>query len=260
MPISPCPSPVPFCRGVPSSTTLDREVGVAVLQGDPGASRRRVLDDVGQRLLHDPVRRQVDARRQLAGAADGLDLDRDPGLAHVAEQVVEPGEGRLRRVLVDLVLGVAEHREQPAHVAERRGVGALDRVQRLADRGRVGVEGAPGAAGLEHGHRDRVRDDVVELAGDAGPLLGDGASGELLLLGLQPGVLGVQHALALAAQPDGQPGGPRGADEAEQVGDVTQVGVREPLAPRRRRTSPSRRAGRPRPATSPRPRACRPRE
>ncbi len=174
--------------------------------------------------------RSTPGGRSLWVAVD-VDLDRYAGLPDVRDQPVEVGQRGLRGVVVGgqaFGLGVAEHRQQPAHVAQSRGVGLLDRVEGPARSRGVGVEGRAGSAGLEDGDGDGVGDDVVQLAGDPGPLLGDRAGGPLLLLAAEALVLGVQLGLALAPQPQGQPGGPGSAGEDQDEGDITEVGLREP--------------------------------
>ena len=69
----------------------------------PVAERHRrvraagVLDDVGQRLLHDPVGGQVDALRQRPRLALDGQVDADAGGARALEQLVELAEPGLRR-------------------------------------------------------------------------------------------------------------------------------------------------------------------
>ena len=85
-----------------------------------------------------------------------------------------------------IVVG-AQHGEDLAHLVHRRSGRRLHGGQR-GDR-RVGVVGADEAAGsgLHGDHAHRVGQDVVQLAGDAQPLLGDGSPGLLLALSLQVG-------------------------------------------------------------------------
>ena len=66
-----------------------------------------------------------------------------------------------------LGLGVlAQHAEQPPHLGQRRAGGVADRGQPLrAGRGHA-RRGQPGGLGLHGDHRDVVRHDVVQLAGD----------------------------------------------------------------------------------------------
>ena len=72
------------------------------------------------------------------------------------------------------------------------------------------VEHLATAARLDDDDRDRVRDDVVELAGDPRPLLGHGGSSPLVLVALELDRAERERALALPSQPDRQPGQPTG--------------------------------------------------
>ncbi len=67
--------PWPRCRRIgprPSSRTLTVSSWAAYDDGDLCAGcRSRVLDDVGQGLLHDPVGREIDARRCCGGRRPG---------------------------------------------------------------------------------------------------------------------------------------------------------------------------------------------
>ena len=139
-----------------------------------------MLERVRQRLLDDPVRRQLDPDRQLAPLALDAELDRKAGLAHLRDerrQVVEP---RLRRERVGRV--AAQHPDQAAHLGQRAAADLLDRLEHLARRPPLAVEHAPLGARLDDHHRDVVRDHVVQLARDPRPLLDDRlARGEVAL-------------------------------------------------------------------------------
>ena len=119
-----------------------------------------MLERVRQRLLHDPVGGQVDARRQLAALALDRQLDRKPRVAHLRDERLELSERRLRRERDVLVVG-AQHAQQPPHLGQRRRAGRLDCVERLVALG--ARRAVTRAARLEHDHADRVRDDVVQL-------------------------------------------------------------------------------------------------
>ena len=94
-----------------------------------------------------------------------LELDLEAGVARARDERAEALERRLRGVLGVLAVG-AQDAQQPAHLGQRLAARGLDGAQR-ADRGLgVAVEHAPRRAGLDDHHRDRVRDDVVQLARD----------------------------------------------------------------------------------------------
>ena len=128
----------------------------------------RVLERVGQPLLHDAVGGQVDrrraartARRRRAGRR------RRPALrtsSSSASSRSRPGAGASSACSSP----PAHRAEQPAHLGERRAPGLLDAPQRLGVLGRRVGQPVPDRAGLQHHHADGVGDDVVQLAGDRG--------------------------------------------------------------------------------------------
>ena len=65
--------------------------------------------------------------------------------------------------------------------------------------------------------------DVVQLPRDPGALGRDGLPSLLRLLALQLHIVRRQCLLLIAAQPDGQPGRPRTADESQREGDVADI-------------------------------------
>ena len=151
-------------------------------------------DDVGERLLDDPEERELKRRGELTIGARCSQLDgrpRGPHGVHKLLEVDEPGRRRERGGSGILVAQQPEHHPQlvlggpPDH---------LDRFERGARRLRALRHQAPAHPGLDGDHRQRVGDDVVQLAGDAHPLLPD----------LPPGALGLGRSLALRLL--GQPG------------------------------------------------------
>ena len=70
-----------------------------------------------------------------------------------------------------VLLGVlAEHAEQAAHLGQPGPGGVADRGEPLCARGGQPRRGRPAGLCLHRDHRDVVRDHVVQLAGDPGPL------------------------------------------------------------------------------------------
>ena len=145
------------------------------------------------------------------GTPVDLELDRQPGRAHLLGERLDAPERRLRRPRLLLVV-VPQHPEQPAHLTEGLLARALDRVERgTGGRGIAGEHLAP-TAGLDDDDRDRVRDDVVELPRDPRPLLGHGCSCALVLIALELDRAERERALALAVaagSPTRQPTGRR---------------------------------------------------
>jgi hypothetical protein len=181
-----------------------------------------VPERVGQRLLHDPVGRQVDPGRQRPRLTLHRHLDRQAGLAGRHGQGLEVGQARLggEGGVGRLAVVVAQQPQQPAQLDQGLAAGRLD----LAERGRrlagAGGHGAAGRPGLHHHHAHRVGDDVVQLAGDPAPLGGHRpARAQLLLLGqlevelLQLGHVAQAPLLGLAEEERG-----RELDEGEHPG------------------------------------------
>ena len=130
----------------------------------------RVLERVGQALLDDPVRGEVDPARERERLAVDVQLDGQPGAADLVQQRVEAVEPGLRHELG--LVPVAAHRgQQAAHLGERGAAGLLDALS--ASRSSPSAVGqlVPDRADLEHHHAHRVGDDVVQLARDPCALL-----------------------------------------------------------------------------------------
>ena len=101
---------------------------------------------------------------------------------------------RLRRERQLLVLA-AQHAEQPADLGQRLAAAGLDGLERLRRAGRVAL-GEPPRARRLHDHRaQRVRDDVVQLAGDPRALLARRRRGAARAVALEPARLLAQRAV-----------------------------------------------------------------
>ena len=136
--------------------------GVALVADDDLRARAGgVLGRVGERLLDDPVRGEVDAAGERGRLALDPQLDRLAGVAGARGERVDVREARRRgRVGV-------RRADEPAELGQRL---ARDRPDQRGDlRGALGVavDDAVGAAGLDRDHADVVRDRVVQLARDA---------------------------------------------------------------------------------------------
>jgi hypothetical protein len=183
-----------------------------------------VAERVRQRLLHDPVRGEVDARRQLDRIALDAVLDRQARVADLLDEPAERRHPRLRRERGQLVRA-AEHPEQAAHLGERGAAGLLDGQQRLALALLLGRQQPPDGPGLDGHHRDAVGDDVVQLARDPLPLLRD----RPLRLGLAV-ELGARRPLprrprVLERAADHVPAEPDGREERARAGEGRDEGL-----------------------------------
>ena len=145
----------------------------------------RVLERVGQALLDDAVGGEVD---RDAGAGTGspstCSSTGRPARRISLEQRVEarraraaaPSSGRRRSRRI-----APSSRRISASAA--RPVSSTPRSASTSSGELVG-QPVPDGAGLQHHHADRVGDDVVQLAGDPGALLGDGDARRHLALAL----------------------------------------------------------------------------
>ena len=157
---------------------------------------------VGEALLGDPVRREVDARAER----DRLTLDpevppaghREPTWRTSRSSSPRPGWGARASGLVPLG---AQHAEEPAHLRQRLARRRLDRGEVRCLGGVVGAEPAAYCLGLDGHHADRVGHDVVQLAGDPGAFLGGGAGRLVLALALELRRPGRPPRSALAVRP-----------------------------------------------------------
>ena len=110
---------------------LELELVARVAHDDAGVGWASVLERVRERLLHDAVGGDVDARRQRRSVALDPQLDGQTGLAHMLNQPVEVAQARLRRER-ELLVAAAQDAEQPAHLNERLPPRRLDRAERVA--------------------------------------------------------------------------------------------------------------------------------
>ena len=184
--------------------------------------RSRVLEGVGQRLLHDPVGREIDTRRQRQRLAGDRHVDLEPGGAHLLHQPRELVEARVRGQRQALAVA-AQHPEQAPHLDHRLAGDDLDagEIGRLALV--LGPEAAPDRLRLHGDDADRVRHDVVQLARDARPLGLDG--GRLDLLALELELLGARGQLldAVPARPQGLGQRPRADVDDHHEDEVAAV-------------------------------------
>ncbi len=153
----------------------------------------RVLLHIGQGFLDDPVGGQVDGGgqfRALVGAGHG---HRQAGAAEGVGQLLQAAQARRGFGGGLGVAALAEQADGGAEFVERAAAGLADVREGLL--GLVGplVHDVRGDTGLHVHQGDVVGDDVVQIAGDPQPLLGDPAAGLLL-----PGAFG-----ALGPVPDG---------------------------------------------------------
>ena len=135
-----------------------------------------MLQHVRQSLLHDAVRGEIDAGRQRPGRALGHGLDGQAGAADGLEQLVELCESWLGHQLGLLIVGF-QHPDQTAHLGHAEPAGVFDPAQGQRCLTGIALDHRSGGSGLDDHHAHRMRDDVVQLTGDAGAFLHDGVVG-----------------------------------------------------------------------------------
>jgi hypothetical protein len=148
-----------------------------------------VLEDVGERLLDHAVRRELGRAAEADPGPFLVEVHGQPAGGDLVEENRKLGEGRLRGHPVEGPFGV-QGRQQLTHAAHRLLPGARHRLQdRHGHRG-VLLGHHPAALGLADHDREGVRDDVVHLPGEPGPLLVEHLAGmTLTVLLLQLGAL-----------------------------------------------------------------------
>ena len=118
---------------------------------------------IGEALLHDAVDRERGGIRQLNRTPVAVPLDLESRVTKPAHERVEVVHSRLRPGL----LVVPQFTEQHPHVGERAASRRRDVLERLDDRCRHVLGAVARPVGLRDHDRERVGDDVVNVAGDA---------------------------------------------------------------------------------------------
>ena len=163
---------------------IDRYCGSLEAEDDLGGSGAApVLERVGQRLLDDPIDRQIDPGLQSALLAVYLEGDWKSCCTHLLDERPQFGSARLRRELESLAF--AEHPEKTRHLPERLPPRPLDRHQLVACPRGFGVEHSVGRLRVQHHHRHGMRDHVVKVSRDPCPLISHCRAGRLLPVALE---------------------------------------------------------------------------
>ena len=204
MPRSPTPAAARRSRTrAPSSATLDRELTV-LTRDDPDLrlAGLRVADDVRERLLHDAVGGGADRRRDAVHRALGGHRHAQAIVLELGDQVSylrQSRDGQRGRRAPSARAGSTA--SPPARRARRRWRAGCR--QGLLGRLGAAVDHVRGGAGLHVDGGHGVRDAVVQVAGDAQPLLRDPPP-QLLLVGAleRPGALTEPGDLLVAAAHD----------------------------------------------------------
>ena len=155
----------PRATPVVGDEQLDRRVAVAQHHVD-ARHRPGVLDHVGQGLLCEAVERDVERRVQRARHALHRQAGGEPGARDLGDERVQLGRARLRRQRRAARVLRAQDAEQAAHLREGVPPGVPDRAQRLGGGLRALPGGRRRTVRLHDDHRERVRDDVVQLTRD----------------------------------------------------------------------------------------------
>ena len=126
-----------------------------------GRARAGVLDDVGQRLLHDLVGDHVERRRKRSWLFHA-DVGADSGGVDSLGEAIQIREAR---AAAKIGIGVAvQHPDDAAEIGERVAPAVADHRQRVIRLGRIARRDQTGGARLHDHHAHAVCDDVVEVA------------------------------------------------------------------------------------------------
>ena len=226
MPRIPLPPPLapPRDGQAVGPVVLDLDHQVAVIRRDPDADAGgvRVPHHVGQRLLHDPVRGRVRAAGQ--GRRGDPHVDAEAGCLGSSCQLFHVAQARRGRAR-HLLAGPAQRVQHRLDVHQSFAARLLDRGQRGPDLLRPPVHQLERHPRLHVDQRQAVRHHVVQVPGDAEPLLAR----------LPPGRL-VRRALLLDRPPPAGLGeGPPVADQLAPGQQEQQPGCEPSRGPGRRR-------------------------
>ncbi len=195
LPHAELPEPRPRLRHRPAGVDdLELDGGRVVAQPYVRArARSRVAAGVRERLLGDAVQVHLgDARHGRLGSPTTVNAVGSPRRVRCGDQCRQPLESdgrprRLSRVTVHGATRCAEGVEKLMQLVDGLAGGALDAAEQVARGIRSVVDDRAGGPGLHAHHRDVVGDDVVQLAGDAHAVEGDGLRRGDLALALELG-------------------------------------------------------------------------
>ena len=139
-----------------------------------------MLDRVRQRLLHDTVGDQIQARRYRLQPTVDVHVHRQPCGARAVYERIQLREAGCSRAL-QRVAAAVQHADDPPQLHQRVTARALDNPHRCARPFDIDARDAARAAALKHHHADVVRDHVVQLASHPVSLLGRGTTRAVLL-------------------------------------------------------------------------------
>ena len=176
----------------PAVGDLDGQLPVLLVDADLALAGAGVADHVGDRLLDDAERRQVDVGRERLPAAAPVHVDLHARVQGRGGQPVDVGQAgrRAQRRLPGpgSGLGAPQPGHHPPQPGQRLPAGGLDGGQGVARLVGTGVEDPAARACLDRDDADAVRHDVVQFAGDPQPLGHRGLGGCLGPHQLGPGL------------------------------------------------------------------------
>ena len=127
-----------------------------------------MLYRVSQRLLHHPVRNQVQGRGQWPGFALHAHVNGQSGGTRTLSKPFELRESRrCRTEHVDVV--AVQHPDHLAQIGQRFPAASFHRPKRVRGRAPVSARYRAGGHGLDHHHAHAVGDNVVQLPCDPDP-------------------------------------------------------------------------------------------
>ena len=180
MPMSPRPAPsgsaTPLGPVPPHIDDAHRQRVAVVADVDRRARAVRMLQRVRERLLDDPVRRELDTGIEPPRLPLDRELHGQPRRSHGLDQGTQLVEPRHRRQCGGLGVALvragrggraaAEDTEHSPHVAQGQSTRRVDRIDRLACVRRSKLERPTRGTGLDDDDAHVMGHDVMELAGD----------------------------------------------------------------------------------------------
>lgn len=173
---------------------------------------RRVLGNVGQSFLHDPVSRRLDHRRQVVRLAVDAQLHREPSRGSLGGQTRQAGAAWIHRRVIGPLTQDTDHLTEMLHCGRSPGSDVVRGFPMVFFEVRREFE----CTGRQRDQAEIMAEYVMHVLGDTRPLAQPSLISDQLLLALQLfGTLppGPDKLLILTPEPAREPRQHRGCDQ-----------------------------------------------